>query len=1499
MAKKRNLRLPFKTSHAFIIGINDYQHISKLRTAVKDASDIADLLEKSHGYAIHASYNATKTDMVEMFAMMSEVVQPKDRVIFYFAGHGIALDSEKDPEGYLVPVDANPSDSDTLVSMDLLHKTLEELPCKHGLLILDCCFAGAFKWSTGFRDVVMSFSQTLYAERFMRFVEHPAWQVITSSAHDQKAADVLDKNVLGVREGESDETNNSPFAYAFKHAIGMNSKADTSGTGRSDGVITATELYLYLREFVETSIPRGLKRQSPSIFTLGRHDTKGEFIFLNPGHKLNLPNAPDRNPYKGLGSYEETDDDALTFFGRRKAISNISRRISNQPALLLSAPSGQGKSSLVKAGLFPELKRQGYKTMMVLRPAERKKDTWQALSTLDVSQKIIVFIDQYEEMFELRERKRSTYEEILSQLFLRILEQDKEKQSSGLKLIISLRSDFDWQFNTSPLGRTLWKEGQRRRIMYRLPPLTLEELREIITKPAWAVAYEFESEEMVDQILEETNNAPGALSMLSFTLYQLFELRDKEKRLLTRSAYRNQLGGVTGALSKHADSIYEALPGPAHQNFMRKLMLRMVRLNDGSYSRRRVYLRLPSKITPTGFIDELNYPDHLDETKDEVLQIMADALMTRNGQDEFGPFVEPMHDSLINYWPRCLSWIKAFGRENIILQRQLWQAVIEHHQWDSDKAGTSSLPLWDNNPKLQQVQIAVIDPNDRWLSRINNPNVTISDFAWILWEREPNEEQMAQALIWPWYFDTNDPKECYQLIVEQKDPWLNEDELDFIKQSFEKRQNRLERIRRERDEAIRAKELAEVKTREAEQERDRADKKAWQARATALAAFARQEEARDPTLAWNLANAAYSMLKSQDTIASLHHILSHNNGLYKQILTLEAPIQSLAFVQNCSQKTNDPNITLPSLLAGCSDFQIRFFGGNLAEEWSVFTGHKGEVVSVAISHEQQYILSSSTDHTARLWQRETGEEIVVFAGHKGTVTAAAFSPDDQLILTGSEDKTAGIWEAQSGKQIKQLSGHIGEIEAVAWLPDGDFVLTASRDNSIKLWKVSNGQEIRTFRGHSYAVSAIACTHDGKFLLSGSWDHTARLWDIQSGEVVHLFKDHKAAVSSVAFSPDGKYMLTGSLDKTAIIRETHNGKEVSTLKGHTGEIHAIAFSPYGNYIATGGSDQEIRIWQKSAGQELLSYQTPESDIFDLAWSPDGNCILTAGEDGIARLWESRNEKELFQFSGHEGEIFSVDFSSDGKHILTGSSDRTARLWSTITGKVVQEFKGHEDDIFAVACSPVSPCKQVLTAGWDRTARVWDIDSGEQIHILTGHEDDIQSAAFSPDGNFILTGSADQTAKLWDVKKGTEIRSFTEHKDDIESVAFSPDGKLLITASRDKTAIIRDVNTGENIQILQANAPVLAAVFSPDSQYVLTGHEDHTAILWDSIRGLRLRTFYRHSNWVSSVAFSPDGKHILTGSKDRTARIWHHPVLSSDERIYRLNEAERNRYGIAFS
>lgn len=112
-------------------------------------------------------------------------------------------------------------------------------------------------------------------------------------------------------------------------------------------MITATELYLYLRECVETATVEHRTRQTPGLWPLKKHD-KGEYILLTPGHTLNLPPAPlldeKNNPYRGLQSYDE--EHAAVFFGRSRFVSSLAERVKVQRLTIVLARLEPGNRAL-------------------------------------------------------------------------------------------------------------------------------------------------------------------------------------------------------------------------------------------------------------------------------------------------------------------------------------------------------------------------------------------------------------------------------------------------------------------------------------------------------------------------------------------------------------------------------------------------------------------------------------------------------------------------------------------------------------------------------------------------------------------------------------------------------------------------------------------------------------------------------------------------------------------------------------------------------------------------------------------------------------------------------------------------------------------------------------------------------------------------------------------------------------------------------------------------
>jgi WD40 repeat protein len=504
------------------------------------------------------------------------------------------------------------------------------------------------------------------------------------------------------------------------------------------------------------------------------------------------------------------------------------------------------------------------------------------------------------------------------------------------------------------------------------------------------------------------------------------------------------------------------------------------------------------------------------------------------------------------------------------------------------------------------------------------------------------------------------------------------------------------------------------------------------------------------------------------------------------------------------------------------------------QELRVLRGHEGAINSAQFSADGKTVLTASSDRTARLWDVVSGQELQVLRGHEGRhegwVYSAQLSADGKTVLTASSHGTARLWDVASGQELRALRGHRGAVHSAQFSTDGKKVLTAGADKTARLWDVASGQELQVLRGHEDRVTSAQFSADGKAVLTASWDKTARLWDVASGQELRVLRGHAGRVYSAQFSADGRTVVTASSDKTARLWDVASSQELRALRGHEGPVNSAQFSADGHTVATASWDRTARLWDVASSQELRALRGHEGPVNSAQFSADGHTVVTASWDRTARLWDVASGQELRALRGHEDAVTSAQFSADGKTVVTASSDKTARLWDVASGKELRVLRGHEEWVSSAQFS--ADGKTVLTASRDETARLWEVASGQELRVLRGHVDAVTSAQFSADGKTVVTASSDRTSRLWDVASGKELRVLRGHVDAVTSAQFSADGKTVVTASSDKTARLWDVASGKELRVLRGHEDAVnSAQFSADGKTLLTASNDKTARLWE--------------------------------------------------------------------
>jgi hypothetical protein len=133
--------IDFGQYHALVIGNNEYEHLSDLRTAVPDAEAVAKVLEDKYRFQVTLLRNAKRATIIEAMNELTSRLTENDNLLVYYAGHG-TLDKHTDT-GYWQPVDARP-DSDTFwIPTSDISRYLTRMNAHHVMVIADSCYAGA------------------------------------------------------------------------------------------------------------------------------------------------------------------------------------------------------------------------------------------------------------------------------------------------------------------------------------------------------------------------------------------------------------------------------------------------------------------------------------------------------------------------------------------------------------------------------------------------------------------------------------------------------------------------------------------------------------------------------------------------------------------------------------------------------------------------------------------------------------------------------------------------------------------------------------------------------------------------------------------------------------------------------------------------------------------------------------------------------------------------------------------------------------------------------------------------------------------------------------------------------------------------------------------------------------------------------------------------------------------------------------------------------------
>jgi hypothetical protein len=417
-------------------------------------------------------------------------------------------------------------------------------------------------------------------------------------------------------------------------------------------------------------------------------------------------------PYPGLRPFQKSE--WPIFFGREKMTDAVINLLLRQQLLLVHGPSGNGKSSLIRAGVLPLLEQQharsdirwrtrvsvpGQKPLTNLakslvdetasrphdwvefrRALNRGRDAAVAIAQLEKlgsNDRLCILIDQFEEIFS-GSRDADADHRLLSEFLVGF----SEAPPSGLFVLLTMRSEF--------LGLCSRFDGLAEavnRTQYLLPRMEPENLLRAIREPA--LLYEGKiSERLAEKLISDARKSEDELPLVQHGLSQLWKAAAGRgaPRMLDLVDYQLETS-LSGLVSHHADEVMQNAVGIDSEGsrIIEELFRAITATNAEGYAIRR----------PRLFAELVKVTGSTEDRLRAILDVFRGPGVSfitpyPSAEIELDTLIDISHEALIRHWTRISNpqtgWLQREFRDGVI-----WQSLrVQAESFISDSANLLS-----------------------------------------------------------------------------------------------------------------------------------------------------------------------------------------------------------------------------------------------------------------------------------------------------------------------------------------------------------------------------------------------------------------------------------------------------------------------------------------------------------------------------------------------------------------------------------------------------------------------------------------------------------------------------------------------------------------------------------------------------------------------------------------------------------------------------------------
>lgn len=1010
-------------------------------------------------------------------------------------------------------------------------------------------------------------------------------------------------------------------------------------------------------------------------------------------------------PYPGLRPFtrEETD----IFFGREEHTDELLEILDRSHFLAVLGPSGCGKSSLVRAGMLSALEtgfissagprwrvadmRPGDRPLIRLAAAlmsdtalgpERHTES-DAVAFLSATLRrgplglvealretplpprtnLLVFVDQFEEIFRFRDKGASHRDE--SDAFVALLLDTAAQREMPVYVAITMRSDY--------LGHCAVFAGlpeAMNQSQYLTPRLTREQRQIAIVGPAKVFDADFEPT-LTNRVLNDMGSDPNQLPLMQHVLMRMWqgtEARPSSNghRTLTVADYE-ATGGLALALSNHADEAWNQLKTD-EQRRIAEVMFR--RLTERSAEQRDT--RRPAPLSEVAAVAGVSC-EQVAEVVDAFRRPDRSFVTPRVGETLYpNTRLDITHESLISNWRRLDAWAHAEAR-SAETYRLLEQSA---RRWKAGQSALWGTPDLDLALSWKQTE----HPTAAWAERYApafDQAMAFLDESQAARDRDVAERErqlterrevrrrqlvgarvaagvclilLAISLASLRFTATARDEAFAQRMIAEQQRQLAQDEASKARAAEQEArlqsdvaQNSEARAladrRRAEQEGVRAQAAALV----ADRERSEAQRQAAIAAEQHQVAEAQRAQAEAAGKAALLASAAEERARRAAEANEAQAVAARDQATKLQYLALS---RALAGEAMRPFEASD----VPALLA--------------RQAYNLAVAHGGDPESPEIITALRQSLENLATDTRR-----------VLVGHDDAVRALAVSPDGTTLVTTGDDGRIRLFPMESQASSPTVFASIdAPVRAIAFDATGRRLAAGTLSGVIRIWSVVSATQppmlIKSWPAHGKAINHLVFDSQGN-LVSVGLDGQVRVWDGNTFAARALWKTQPHRFLAAALSHGGTRLAVATDGDGILLGDLDSPTNPPIKLGGSRRTTAVAFSEDDRWLLAGTSGGQILYWDLAARipaeREVAVHRAAVT-----ALQFRGGRLASAALDGEVKVWPASPEAlgRPPLVLEHGGWVWALAFDASGNHLFSAGADGRIRTWP-VSGQLLAD------------------------------------------------------------------------------------------------------------------------------------------------------------------------------------------------------------------------------------